>query len=88
MERLILLEHTTPKESLLSGRCADGGGTPGGVDGRGSRAGTYPKEVAAGMVSFSINNTRENQWGFRRSRTMVAALCAQCFCSGGCGLLL
>ena len=36
MERLILLEHTTPNDSFDSGRCAVGGGTPGGVMGRGS----------------------------------------------------
>jgi hypothetical protein len=35
MERLMLLEHTTPKESRDGKRCASGGGTPGGVDGRG-----------------------------------------------------
>lgn len=38
MERLILLEQTTPYESSDGSRCASGGGKPGGVDGRGSVA--------------------------------------------------
>lgn len=37
MERLMLLEQTTPKDNFDSGRLADGGATPGGVLGRGSR---------------------------------------------------
>ena len=36
MERLILLEQTTPKDSLDFGRKASGGGIPGGVEGRAS----------------------------------------------------
>ena len=42
MERLILLEHTVPYDSLDFVRTASGGGTPGGVCGLGSLLGTYP----------------------------------------------
>jgi len=38
IERLILDEHTTPNDSFDSLRFDDGGGNPGGVDGRGKRA--------------------------------------------------
>ena len=46
MERLILLEHTTPNDNLDFPRRASGGGIPGGVDGRGNLGGVYP----AGMM--------------------------------------
>jgi hypothetical protein len=42
MERLILLEHTVPYDSLDFVRAASGGGIPGGVCGLGSLLGTYP----------------------------------------------
>lgn len=42
MERLILLEHTTPYDSLDFVRAASGGGIPGGVCGLGSLLSTYP----------------------------------------------
>ena len=38
MDRLILLEHTTPNESLLEAWRDSGGGIPGGVEGRGMDA--------------------------------------------------
>jgi hypothetical protein len=42
MERLILLEHTVPYDSLDFVRAASAGGMPGGVCGLGSLLGTYP----------------------------------------------
>jgi hypothetical protein len=36
MERLMLLEHTTPIDNLLGVRRAEGGGIPGGVTGLGN----------------------------------------------------
>lgn len=42
MDRLMLLEQTTPKESLEVGLMESGGGIPGGVMGLGSLIGTIP----------------------------------------------
>jgi len=38
MDRLILLEHTTPNDRLLGAWWDSGGGIPGGVEGRGMEA--------------------------------------------------
>jgi hypothetical protein len=48
MERLILLEQTTPNESLEVGLMESGGGIPGGVVGLGSLVGTIP--VTGAMI--------------------------------------
>lgn len=54
MERLMLLEQTTPNDNFDSGLLADGGATPGGVIGRGSRC---PEEeegaIVKGFVALS-----------------------------------
>lgn len=51
MERLMLLEQTTPYESLDNTLCASGGGTPGGVEGRGSFW-LYPPD---GMLAINFS---------------------------------
>lgn len=48
MDRFMLLEQTTPNDSLDSCLCADGGGAPGGVMGRGSFS---PADVEGAMVA-------------------------------------
>jgi hypothetical protein len=47
----MLDEQTTPKDNLEFGLCADGGGTPGGVLGRGSLC----VDEAAGMAAAMID---------------------------------
>jgi len=58
MERLILLEQTTPKESLEVGLMESGGGIPGGVVGLGSLVGTIPGTgaMSRGML---VGETKE-----------------------------
>jgi hypothetical protein len=53
MDLLMLLEHTTPKESVEVFRRADSGGIPGGVEGRGSRA-PAASDAATIMLCVSV----------------------------------
>jgi hypothetical protein len=57
IERLILLEHTTPYDNLEGGRWASGGGIPGGVDGLGGRFEMYPPAILLNPSASTYLNT-------------------------------
>ena len=74
MERLILLEHTTPNDRLLDAWWASGGGRPVGVEGRGMDA--YALGILYGCASYRLGGFL-NGWRFSCGRFDLSRCCYQ-----------
>jgi hypothetical protein len=64
MERLMLLEQTTPYDSIDGTSCASGGGRPEGVDGRGSVAILKIRSYNKDKVSNNSDVSFKQLYGF------------------------